>query len=61
MSSQRRGNEPRAASPKEEMEDFFIIAHGNFMIISWFLLSRLIHAGLKKKEFKEFKLEDGVF
>lgn len=49
MSFWRKGNEPRAASQKEKVEDLFIIVHGNFMIISWFLLSRLIHAGLKKK------------
>lgn len=29
------------------MEDLFILAHGNIMIISRFLLSWLIHAGLK--------------
>lgn len=54
MSSWRKGNKPRAASQKEKVENSFIIAYGNFMIVSSFLL--LIHVGFKKK-----KTEDCVF
>lgn len=50
MSSSRKGNRPRAASQKEEVEHLFVIAYGNFIIISWFLL--VIHVGLKKKQTK---------
>lgn len=52
--SWRKGNKPRAASQKEKMENLFVIAYGNFMIISCCLL--VIHVGLKKIE-----AEDCVF
>lgn len=59
MSSWRKGNKPRAASQKEKVQNLFVIAYGNFLIISWFLL--VIHVGLKKELNHKIVFSDVVF